>query len=192
MKASGYWFYFSGTEGYHCITGSNSRSAFPIGSMSLTHMPKLKSFSKKCCVVLTSTKTSGCQQPWPFVTLKENKCNCSQTTGQVCVASLWLRRSISASPAIVRHSAWALSVVGSLSPSRKTCPQFGLFFFAPTPLPGRPKDRRQAPRQHNGNATIRLSLLGGEAEGSQSCACCSQTRLLGSRWSYLKRGRVTA
>lgn len=130
MKASGYWFYFSGTEGYHCITGSNSRSAFPIGSMSLTHMPNLKSFSKKCCVVLTSTKISGCQQPWPFVTLKENKCNCSQATGQVCVVSLWLRRSVSASPAVVHRSAWALSIAGSLSPSRKM-PSVGAVLLCP-------------------------------------------------------------
>lgn len=60
MKAPGYWFYFSGTEGHRGITGSNSWSAFPVGSMSLTHMPKLKFFFK-CCVILTSTKISASQ-----------------------------------------------------------------------------------------------------------------------------------
>lgn len=50
--------------------------------MSLTHMPKLKFFFKRC-VILTSTKISASQRPWPFVTLKENKRNCSPATGQV-------------------------------------------------------------------------------------------------------------
>ena len=142
MKESGYWFYFSGTEGHH-ITGSNSWSAFPIGSMSLTHTPKLK-FIFKCRVILTSTKRSASQRPWPFVTLKENICNCSRATGRVCVASLWPSQSASVSSAVVHCSARALSIIGSLSPSRKTCPRYRLFFFAPSPLPGKPKDRQQA------------------------------------------------
>ena len=55
MKGSGYWFCFTGTVGHHRITGSNSWSAFLIGSMSLTQMPKLKFFFK-CYVILTGSK----------------------------------------------------------------------------------------------------------------------------------------
>lgn len=47
-KASGYQFYFFGTKRHYHITGSNNWSAFAVGSMSLTCMPKIKFFCK-CC-----------------------------------------------------------------------------------------------------------------------------------------------
>lgn len=48
--------------------------------MALTHIPTSK-FLFKHCVILTSIKPSASQRPWPFVMLKENKCNCSWATG---------------------------------------------------------------------------------------------------------------
>lgn len=189
MKASGYWFYFSGTEGHHRISGSNSWSAFPIGSMSLTRMPKLKFFFK-CGVILTSGKISASQRPWPFVTLKENNRNCSRAAGRVCVVSPRPRHSDSAISAAARRSA----CLGSgryqvpLTPQKNT-PSVRAVLLRPQPSPWQAQGRAAgAVRQHDDNATVSPALLGGEAGGSQSHACCSQTPTLGVQME-LSQGR---